>query len=168
MTRRLSALLDVHTWYIRHRGTAATNGNHQKVRTRLFSVAWTTVSRQPLVPAVDVDDLTRNAALEGVSSFYPASEPPSGDEFHGDAGFHGFSAGAGTAVRLRGQDGVSGRTPTPIATTESGATLVEYVPTATPTPPPTSDPTDDPGNDILFLALVRANALKLEELRTRR
>jgi len=56
-----------------------------------------------------------------------------------------------------------GRTPTPSATTESGATLVEDVPTATPTPPPTSDPTDDLGNDILFLALVRANAPKLEQ-----
>ena len=41
--------------------------------------------------------------------------------------------------------------------------MVEDVPTATPTPPPTSDPTDDPGNDILFLALVRANAPKLEQ-----
>jgi hypothetical protein len=41
--------------------------------------------------------------------------------------------------------------------------LVEDVPTATPTPPPTSDPTDDPGNDILFLALARANAPKLEQ-----
>jgi hypothetical protein len=62
-----------------------------------------------------------------------------------------------------GQDAASGPAPTPSATTESGATLVEDVPTATPTPPPTSDPTDDPGNDILFLALVRANAAKLEQ-----